>query len=94
MNMSLNRRQITDFIDSLDENGLSILREVWAGRRKNEQRNAFHQFMPGDAVWFMSRKGQRVTGRVIRRLRKNILIEAMTGTRWRVTPTLLNKSEN
>jgi hypothetical protein len=92
--MSLNRQQITDFVDSLDEVGLSTLREVWNNRRKNEQRNAFHQFMPGDAVWFTSSKGCRVTGRVVRRLRKNILIEATTGMRWRVTPTLLNKGEN
>lgn len=92
--MSINRQQITDFVDSLDEKGLTILREVWNNRRKNEQRNAFHQYKPGDRVWFMSSKGRRVTGRVLRRLRKNILVEASTGTRWRVTPTLLNKGEN
>jgi hypothetical protein len=90
--MSLNRQQIADFIDSLDEKGLEALRDVWNNRRKNEQRNAFHQFKPGDGVWFMSRKGYRVVGTVLRRLRKNILVEADTGGRWRVTPTLLNRT--
>lgn len=92
--MSSNRQRINEFINSLDDNGLKVLLEVWNNRIKNEQRSAYHQFKPGDRVWFQSRKGFRVEGTVLRRLRKNILVEAVTGGRWRVTPTLLKRAEN
>jgi hypothetical protein len=86
--------QITDFVTSLDLEGLNVLGEQYRLQREKLGRSAFHQFMPGDKVWFKSKDGHRIPGKVVRRLRKNILIESIFGNRWRVPPNLLKRSKS
>jgi hypothetical protein len=84
--------EINEFVESLDSEGLQVLLEAYRHRQKHKQRTAFHAFRPGDLVYFQSqRAGGRVDGRVVRKLRKNILVEAINGARWRVSPTLLKE---
>jgi hypothetical protein len=83
--------EIVNFVKSLDEDGLSVLVETYNRCRKHFQRAAYNQFKPGDKVKFQSRRQGVVEGKVVKRLRKNILILADTGMRWRVTPTLLER---
>ncbi len=84
-------KDIVDFVANLDNGGLRVLIEQHNIRKQQLSRNAFHQFKPGDKITFASRRGYPVNGTVIRRMRKNILIEETTGARWRVSPTLLHR---
>ncbi|MAG26469.1 hypothetical protein CMI47_13045 [Candidatus Pacearchaeota archaeon] len=46
-------------------------------------------FCIGDRVMFHTRGGAVITGKVIKRMRKNIKVNTDSGVQWRVAPSLL-----
>ena len=79
-------------INSLDLVSMNALIPVFNARMKAlrnvKQTQAKAQFSVGDSVFFTSR-GQKVTGKVIKIMPKNIKVETMSGL-WKVSPSLLS----
>ena len=79
-------------INSLDLESMNALIPVLNARMKAlrnvKQTQAKAQFSVGDSVFFTSR-GQKVTGKVIKIMPKNIKVETMSGL-WKVSPSLLS----
>lgn len=79
-------------INSLDLESMNALISVFNARMKAlrnvKQTQAKAQFSVGDSVFFTSR-GQKVTGKVIKIMPKNIKVETMSGL-WKVSPSLLS----
>ncbi len=89
-NMTMNN--LIKEINSLDLESMNALIPVLNARMKAlrnvKQTQAKAQFSVGDSVFFTSR-GQKVTGKVIKIMPKNIKVETMSGL-WKVSPSLLS----
>lgn len=78
----------------LDE--MHQLNEVVRSRFNELRERASLEFKPRDEVHFMGRRGELICGKVVRRLKKNVLIQVWdmdanepTSVKWRVGPTLI-----
>lgn len=89
-NMTMNN--LIKEINNLDLQSINALIPVFNARMKAlrnvKQAQAKAQFSVGDSVFFTSR-GQKVTGKVIKIMPKNIKVETMNGL-WKVAPSLLS----
>lgn len=73
------------------QNDLSLIRQAYNMAAKRIQVRAANKFYIGDRVWFMSKKGGKVTGIVTKINAKSIHVRTDGGAAWRVSPSLLGR---
>ena len=88
----MNIQEIKSGILGLDTNGLNEVISTIQYRRKELNRQVKNQFSVGDRVWFNSRKGTKIEGKVSKINRKNIVVSQDNSyVSWNVTPSLLKR---
>ena len=88
----MNIQEIKSGVLGLDNNELNDIVSTINYRRKELNRQVKNQFSVGDVVWFNSRKGIKVEGKITKINRKNIVVSQDDKyVSWNVSPSLLKK---
>lgn len=92
--MTTTLRDVLQFISTAPKQDLSRIRESLRDISHREQMLARAEFRVGDRVQFKGRYGITERGKVIKKNPKMIVVLTDGGVRWRVSPTLLSKSDS
>jgi putative ribosome biogenesis GTPase RsgA len=82
----------SELIYQMDNGQLNEVIEAVKLKRQHLSRQATRDIMVGDIVGFEGRRGQRVSGKVVKVNQKTLVVlDSKTQTRWKVSGTLVSK---
>lgn len=89
---------IQSLLDNCTEHDLLLINSYIVDRAKQQQADSraehMARFQPGDRVSFKDKQGQQVEAVVVKPNKKTVTLLSDAGTKWNVSPELLQKVEN
>ena len=90
MKLSFFQNEFAGHIVKATEVELQAMMDLVVAERNRRRQAKKSTFSPGSSVWFIGRRGVKITGFVSKVNRKTVGVDAGNQGQWRVGPGILN----